>query len=192
MAEAIDVLVREHHRIEEVLASLEGFIESLGHCPELERASVRDYVRFFHRLVDLCHHGKEEKYLFVRMSAYGFSKDGGPIGSMLAEQDEGRDHLDALASVGNGEGPLTARERAFVHGHSLGYILRIRPHMAREEDILFPAVIHSLPEFVLTELARDFEKFEIESLPANFHEDLKETSARLLKAHPPKSKLVPG
>jgi len=192
MANAIEDLVREHRWIEEVLASLEGFIESLGKSPDQERGAIRDYVRFFHHLVDLCHHGKEEKYLFVKMGAYGFTKDGGPISAMLSEQDEGRDHLDVLASIGTREGPLSAKERSLVHGHGLGYILRIRPHMAREEDILFPAVVHSLPGFVLADLARDFAAFEREGLPAGFHDDLRKISARLLEAYPPKPGATAG
>jgi hemerythrin-like domain-containing protein len=101
---------------------------------------------------------------------------------MLSEQDEGRDHLDALTSIGNGLGPLSFEERENVRGHALGYIMRIRIHMSREEDVLFPIVEHSLPDFVLEELAQDFGEFEKTKLPAGFHENLRQIADSLRKA----------
>ncbi len=185
MVAAIDELVQEHRIIEEVLSSLETFLNSLGKRPERERDMMRDYARFFHALVDMCHHGKEEQYLFVKMSAYGFSKEMGPVSAMLSEQDEGRDHLDALTRIGEGVGPLTPAEIEVARGHALGYILRIRPHMMREEDILFPMAVHSLPKFVLDELAREFAEFERTSLPGGFHQKLREISKSLIASYPP-------
>lgn len=120
------------------------------------------------------------------MHAYGFAKNLGPVGAMLSEQGEGRDHLEALAVVGEGGGPLSERERDHVRGHALGYIVRIRLHMTREEDILFPMVVHSLPEFVLKDLGREFEAFEKDILPSGFRDELCAISARLLSAYPPK------
>lgn len=167
------------------LCPLETFVNSLGKRPERERDTIRDYARFFHGLVDTCHHGKEERYLFVKMNAYGFSKEMGPVSAMLSEQDEGRDHLDALAVIGEGVGPLTPTERDVARGHALGYILRIRPHMMREEDILFPMAVHSLPGFVLDELTREFAEFERSSLPAGFHQELRKISQSLIASYPP-------
>ncbi|MBP1595994.1 MAG: Hemerythrin cation binding domain protein [Acidobacteria bacterium] len=182
MRKAIEELVAEHHLIEELLSSLEKFVERLGRRPDGERAAIRDYAFFFHQMVDVCHHGKEEKHLFVKMDAYGFSREKGPVSAMLSEQDEGRDHLDALTSIGNGLGPLSFEERENVRGHALGYIMRIRIHMSREEDVLFPIVEHSLPDFVLEELAQDFGEFEKTKLPAGFHENLRQIADSLRKA----------
>ncbi len=184
MAAAIDELLAEHRVIEGVLGSLETFLASLGEHPERERGAIRDYARVFLGL-DTCHHGKEEHYLFARMAAYGFSLDGGPVSAMLSEQGEGRDHLDALAAIGKGAGALTAAEREVANGHALGYILRIRPHMKREEDILFPIILHSLPEFVLDELAGDFADFEKNGLPVGFIEEIRGISQNLIEAYPP-------
>ncbi len=185
MADAIDVLIREHRVIEEVLSSLEAFIEKLGEFPERERDCLREYARFFHEYVDKCHHGKEEDYLFVKMNAYGFSKKTGPVSAMLSEQGEGREHLNALAEVGQGEGLLGVTEREIVKGHALAYVMRIRLHMQREEDILFPMATHALPRFILEELSGDFRLFEEKSLPHGFHEKLQSISKSLLAAYPP-------
>jgi hemerythrin-like domain-containing protein len=186
MARAIENLIEEHHQIEKLLASLETFLERLGERPAEERGAIRDYVRCFHDLVDVCHHGKEERFLFVKMGAYGFSKSKGAVSAMLSEQDEGRDHLEALAALSQGNDALDADEMELVRGHALGYIMRIRPHMAREEDILFPIALHSLPAFELSGMAKDFEAFERSGLPSGFHDNLREIRDRLLTAYPPR------
>jgi hemerythrin-like domain-containing protein len=192
MSEAIVNLIREHRDIEQVLDALESFVDTLGRDPERERGDIADFVRFFEELVDRCHHGKEENYLFTRMHDYGFSREKGPVSAMLSEQGEGRDHLLALASIAAGTGILSPRERADVRGHGLGYIMRIRPHIKREEDILFPMVMHSLPEFVLDDIDRDFHTFETSVLPADFHTKIQLLSARLITAYPPNQSAPPS
>jgi len=189
MADAIENLIEEHRLIERVLGSLETFSEKLGQKPESDRETVSDFADFFHRLVDDLHHGKEEQYLFVRMSAYGFSHHAGPVSAMLSEQDEGRDHLTALQTIGQGTGPLSTRERALVKGHALGYIMRILSHMKREDDVLFPVARHVLPPFVIRELTEDFDKFDGSEENRPLHERLRQVAARLTRDYPPK---MPG
>jgi len=185
MADAIKMLAQEHRIIEQVLASLETFLDSLGHQPDRERNSICDYVHFFREFVDTYHHGKDEDILFVKMSAYGFSVEAGPILAMLSEQEEGRNHLAALETFGKGAGALSATEREIVRGRALGYILRIRPHIKSEDDILFPIVLHSLPEFVLEEIGRQYADFEPNTLPSGLPEKLRTLFEHLIKSYPP-------
>jgi hemerythrin-like domain-containing protein len=185
MADAIEILTDEHKLIETMLGSLEAFAERLGDEPESDRATVREYTDFFRKFVDECHHGKEEDYLFLRMSAYGFSNEAGPVSAMLSEQGEGREHLNALADIGQGTGPLTARERTLVKGHALGYISRIESHMKREDDILFPVARHALPPFVLEELTVEFEKFDGNAVNRPIRENLLRIARELVAKYPP-------
>jgi hemerythrin-like domain-containing protein len=187
MADAIDNLTAEHRLIEQVLGSLETFGEKVGQAPESDRRTVGDFAEFFHQLVDRCHHGKEEQYLFVRMSSYGFSNEAGPVSAMLSEQGEGRDHLSALQAIGEGSGPLSKREQTLVKGHALGYILRIISHMKREDEILFPVARHVLPPFAMQELTVEFEKFDQNAENRPIYEKLFETAKRLSGSYPPKS-----
>ncbi len=185
MTGAVEMLLEEHRLIEQVLESLEAFADAPGgEVPE--RADIRDYVDFFREYVDKCHHGKEEDYLFVRMSSYGFSQDHGPISAMLSEQDEGRDHLNAMAVVGEGSGEISAHEHELVKGHALAYVMRLRAHLRREDDILFPMVSHALPQFELDELAASFEKFDRDVLPAGFHDRMNTLARRLIGLHRPR------
>ncbi len=186
MTDAIEILINEHRLIMKMLGALEAFTERMGEEPASDRDTIRDFAEFFSKYVDECHHGKEEGFLFIRMSAYGFSNEAGPVSAMLSEQGEGREHLVALTEVGRGSGPLGSREQKLVKGHALGYILRIESHMRREDDILFPVARHVLPPHVLEDLTRSFEEFDgnSENLPRN--EMLHRTAHRLLAKYPPK------
>ena len=182
MAEAIDNLVREHRWIKQILASLEAFMDKIGNDPEGDKDRILEYVYFLREFVDTCHHGKEEKVLFPKMRDYGFSAEAGPILAMLSEQGEGRDHLVALGELcSKSQGPLSPAEREMVRGHALGYILRLKPHIQREEDILFPMVLHSLPSFVLDEIGQQYAEFERNELPPGFQDKLQEIAERLLQ-----------
>ena len=46
-----------------------------------------DFLSIF---VDKCHHGKEEEFLFPALEAKGVKREGGPIGVMLHEHEQGR------------------------------------------------------------------------------------------------------
>jgi hemerythrin-like domain-containing protein len=187
MADALDILIEEHRVIDRLLSALETFADRLGEDPDNDRAVVREFAVFFSYFVDTCHHGKEENHLFPRMSAFGFSRAGGPVSAMLSEQGEGRDHLNALIAIGAGSGSLTSQERSLVRGHALGYILRIQMHMKREDEILFPVARHSLPAFVLQELAQDFENFIQRDLASPTHREILKAGQNLALKYPPKS-----
>jgi hemerythrin-like domain-containing protein len=185
MSDPIAMLTREHRVIEKVLGALETFAERLGTEGVDERTAVREFASFFRDYVDMCHHGKEEDYLFIKMTSHGFSRDSGPLGAMLSEQGEGREHLAALRSVSEGSGPLNRDERELVRGHALAYIMRIGPHIRREDAILFPMVSRSLPATVLAELAREFERFDRQLADSGLLGKLHEAADRLQRAFPP-------
>jgi hemerythrin-like domain-containing protein len=192
MADAIDILIEEHRLIQRVLDSLESFAESVDEERASDRSTLGEFAEFFRQYVDVCHHGKEEGYLFVRMNTYGFSNEAGPISAMLSEQGEGREHLSALAEIAQDSGPLTARECALVKGHALGYIMRIQHHMKREDDILFPVARHSLPVFVLQELRDAFEDFDRNVLTLAVRDKLVRSAQELSTRYPPgQSRPVP-
>ncbi len=186
MPDVIEILIDEHRLIERVLGALDAFLERMGEEPENDRATVGEFAGFFHHFVDACHHGKEEDHLFVRMNAYGFSNQGGPVSAMLSEQGEGREHLNALAAIAEGSGPLSRHEQALVRGHALGYILRIQSHMKREDDILFPVARHALPPFVMRELEVEFENFDVNVLTRGLHEKLLQAARKLSTKYPPR------
>jgi hemerythrin-like domain-containing protein len=90
------ILSDEHRVIERVLTALEGLIKRPvgGSLDDWKKA-----VDFFRTFADQCHHFKEEKVLFPAMEEHGIPSDGGPIGMMLTEHEEGRSYVRGMAAA---------------------------------------------------------------------------------------------
>ena len=94
-----DILSDKHRVIERVLDALQR-LTLLPVNQSLEQ--WRKALEFFRHFTDQCHHFKEEKVLFPALEKHGISRQGGPIGMMLAEHEEGRGHVRLMiASVEN-------------------------------------------------------------------------------------------
>jgi hemerythrin-like domain-containing protein len=169
---ATDELRTEHRAIERMLAILEAAAQRIergeGVRPDLFHQGV-DFVRNF---ADRCHHAKEEENLFPRMEARGVPRDGGPIGVMLFEHEEGRAYIRAIAGAieayGRGvDGSGVARTIAKnVHG----YVDLLRHHIMKEDNVLFPMADRVLSAADQAELERRFEQIETERIGPDVHE----------------------
>jgi hemerythrin-like domain-containing protein len=182
---AIEQLMNEHRLIEQVLASLESFAEQIHSGAEAERGTVKDYADFFNNFADKCHHGKEEDRLFVKMTESGFPREYGPIAVMLAEHTEGREHVGALAAVGGGSGPLTEGERAQIVSHATGYVPLLRAHIMKEDNILYPMAVQTIPPAEFDRMADEFEAFEASVMGEGAHERFHALAEALVAAYPP-------
>ncbi len=92
-----EILSDEHRVIEVVLSCLEKISEealSTGALNEESAVQAVDVIRTF---ADKCHHGKEENHLFARLVENGVPKEGGPIGQMLLEHEQGRAYVKSMA-----------------------------------------------------------------------------------------------
>jgi hemerythrin-like domain-containing protein len=183
---AIEILMGEHRLIEQVLGSLETFVEEAGSGGQApDRSAVADYAAFFRGFADACHHGKEEDILFARMIERGFSREAGPIAVMLEEHRLGRGHVSGLAEVGAGSGPLEAAERASVLTHALDFIPLLRGHILKEDRILYPMAVHALTAGELDAMEAAFHSFEKRSRADGTYERLQDLAARLQAAFRP-------
>ncbi len=127
------VLKDEHRVIEKVLDATE---RALRH-DSIDRSFFEKALDFFRNFADGCHHAKEEDELFPVLEKLGIPRDGGPIGCMLKEHEEGRscvrviaDNLEAAAG-----GNRTAVEA--VRQAAENYIELLRQHIQKEDNVLF-------------------------------------------------------
>ncbi len=185
MHKAIDTLMHEHRVIEQVLGSLETFVGNARNGASVDRDTVRRYADFFKNFADKCHHGKEEDRLFVKMGAFGFPSDFGPIAVMLSEHAEGRGHVGALASIGSGTEPLSASEIDDLCEHASAYIPMLRAHIQKEDNILYPMALQAIPAAEMDALAESYETFEKEIMGAGEHEKFHALAEELVAAYPP-------
>ena len=87
--QATSVLMDEHRIIERMLGDLELASERLASGAPIRPGFFLDAAEFVKGFADGCHHRKEEGVLFPAMELAGVAREGGPIGVMLAEHEEG-------------------------------------------------------------------------------------------------------
>jgi hemerythrin-like domain-containing protein len=168
--EATRILMEEHRVIERVLAALQVAAERLNHQEELRPAFFLNAALFIKNFADGCHHRKEEGVLFVAMVEAGVRKEGGPVGAMLADHEQGRAFTREMKDAAQKweAGDLSAR--AAVVANALGYVALLRQHIHKEDMILFPMADKLIPPDVQDKITSDFERIEIEETGEGIHE----------------------
>jgi hemerythrin-like domain-containing protein len=161
------ILSDEHRVIERVLGALEGLttrslMGSLDHWK-----NALDFIRHF---ADQCHHYKEEKVLFPALEEHGIPRDGGPVGMMLIEHEEGRSYVKAMfAALGQIEAAdESAQSDLFENARQ--YVRLLREHIQKEDDVLFRMADEVIPADEQRQLLKNFETHEAEEMGAEVHE----------------------
>lgn len=152
------ILMDEHRVIERVLACLEILADQGEQAGKIDAEPASDAVEFIRVFADAAHHGKEEARLFPAMEARGLPAHAGPTSVMRSEHEQGR-HLvrhmdDALESAARGEAPAVEQ---FV-GAARSFVLLLRDHIAKEDQVLFPMADGLLPPDEQQALLRAFEE----------------------------------
>lgn len=147
-----EVLREEHEVILRGLAVLERLGGKLAAGKPVNPDTLQRLANFFRTFADRCHHAKEEKLLFPALEQHGVPKEGGPLGVMLMEHEEGRALVRTFAA-GN---PPTAAEAI------QRFVVLLRDHIAKENEILFPLSDRVLPEQEQKAILEAFEAAEKE------------------------------
>ena len=87
---ATDELRNEHQGIELMLRILQAIAGKLGQGEQIGSGQLNGIMEFLSIFVDKCHHGKEEEFLFPALEAAGVQREGGPIGVLMGEHEQGR------------------------------------------------------------------------------------------------------
>jgi hemerythrin-like domain-containing protein len=162
-----EILSDEHRVIERVLSALEKLtrLPVSGSVEHWQKA-----LEFFRHFADQCHHFKEEEVLFPAMETHGIPSEGGPIGMMLAEHEEGRAHVKFMsAAVEQFATGSTASEESLL-SHARAYLILLREHIQKEDDILFRMADEVITQDEQRQLLRRFEEHEAEAMGAGAHE----------------------
>ena len=165
-----DELKHEHQII---LIALDGVeremqrVQGGGPVPEERVGQMIDFVQNF---ADRCHHAKEENLLFTRMQDRGLPVNGGPIGAMLQEHEEGRRLVRAAAQALPSAAGGDAADAAALASNLLAYVRLLRQHIDKEDNVLYPMADQILTAADQTELAAAFERVEAEEMGEGTHE----------------------
>lgn len=144
------ILRDEHEVILRALALLERLGERLEAAQPVDRETLAWLRGFFSTFADRCHHGKEEQHLFPALERHGVPKEGGPLGVMLLEHEEGRALVRAMVGGTDQQSGESIRK----------YTALLRAHIDKENGILFPLAEQVLPGQEQHEMARAFEEVE--------------------------------
>ncbi len=167
---ATEELKTEHRVIEKVLTGLAGLAGRAQEAGAVAREAAERALEILRNFADRCHHAKEERHLFKVMEERGVPVEGGPIGVMLAEHEEGRGHVrgmaEHLAGAASGEGEAV---RSFV-ARAQAYVELLREHIWKEDNVLFPMAEKVLSEQDDERLEEAFEAIEREEMGRGTHE----------------------
>lgn len=166
--EATKILSEEHRLIERYLVVLEKITGQKNFAREdvSDLTQILDFIRTF---ADRCHHGKEEEFLFPMLEQRGIPKEGGPIGMMLLEHEEGRKYVAGFARALEDfkKGQNTWDQ---IQENAQAYIGFLRNHIPKEDNILYPQGAEVLNEADDQKLLVDFERIEKERIEPGVHE----------------------
>ncbi len=164
---ATEALKQDHRVIEKVLGALEWLKEHSGvHSLETWKKTV-DFIRNF---ADRCHHLKEEKLFFPALEERGIPNEGGPIGMMLMEHEEGRGYVRAMAGALDGWEKGQEASQAVVIENARAYVRLLREHIQKEDEILFQMADDVLTQEEQKHLLRQFEEHEAKEIGTGVHE----------------------
>ena len=157
---ATDILYEEHRIIMKVLECLQKIVAEAEENNKLNAGSASQAIDFFRNFADGCHHAKEEDRLFIVMQENGIPREGGPIGVMLMEHDDGRRFVRGMARavVQASDGDGNAIDQFAENARD--FIALLRGHIDKEDQVLFPMAGQVLNEQVAETLLSDFRRIE--------------------------------
>ncbi len=167
MTQAIEDLRGEHTAILAALQTLGALSRRVEKGQDVDRRDIHAFVGFLREFADKCHHGKEEGILFPALVKAGIPEKGGPVGVMLSEHVKGRELVKKMEAAFAG----SPNPAAFVEAASL-YAALLEAHIAKENEVLFPAAEKALSEPQMAEIFKGFEQHEEKVIGAGRHEEL--------------------
>ncbi|MFO7687149.1 MAG: hemerythrin domain-containing protein [Desulfobacterales bacterium] len=163
-------LKNEHRGIEQMLRVLSAISEKVGRGAPLHAEHMDGIMEFLAVFVDKCHHGKEEEFLFPALEAAGVPREGGPIGVLLNEHEQGRQLVALLKGFVADYRSGDPQAGAGIQRVAKEYVELLKQHIAKEDNVLFPMADAKLDAARDTKLFEDFEKLERERIGVGKHE----------------------
>lgn len=166
MGKATQDLRKEHDAILHVLEILDAMISD----DKKEDTEMLQYyselVYFLKTFADKCHHGKEENHLFVDLEKHGVPNEGGPIGVMLYDHNQGRKYIALMNKA------VEAKDLTAFNDVAAKYRDLMRSHIEKENNVLFVMADKILDDAKQDELFEIFEQHEETVIGHGVHEEL--------------------
>ncbi|MFZ0614060.1 MAG: hemerythrin domain-containing protein [Desulfobacterales bacterium] len=168
---ATNELRNEHQGIELMLRVLQTLADKSGRAERIQAEHLDGILEFLSIFVDKCHHGKEEEFLFPTLEAKGVRRDGGPIGVLLTEHEEGR---KLVAKLKTAAARYTSGDKTAAAGFQStisDYVTLLTQHIEKENTVLFAMADAKLDATKDKELFDAFEQLERDRIGPGKHEE---------------------
>lgn len=181
---AIEILEKEHESILKMIEVTQTILNN-GDESKINLNHVEKIIDFIKNFADKYHHLKEEDVLFAEMEKHGMPREGGPIGVMLNEHDEGRAYIklaeEGISALKLGDSSAINQ----IKDNLLNYCTLLTNHIYKENNILYPMAERFLPSEILEVMTDEFLEANL-STPDNEYTDkylhlVNELSTKYLK-----------
>jgi hemerythrin-like domain-containing protein len=154
-----EVLEREHHYIQQVVASLLLLADELEKGEAVPAKTLADIMEFLRTFADRCHHGKEEACLFPLLEQKGVPPQGCPLGVLKKEHDAGRSLVAQLAILSD-RYTKDGSDKELLRTSLLSLAELYGGHIWKEDYLLFPMtnkILSAEEQDQLTKLFNDID-----------------------------------
>jgi hemerythrin-like domain-containing protein len=172
-------LMREHGVLSRVLLIYEEAARRLIGQRELPPEVLADSAGIIRTFIENYHEKNEENYLFPRFEKAGKLVD--LVKVLRTQHEAGRRLTESIQELSTLAAFKNAGERSRVTTAIHKFIRMYRPHKAREDTVLFPALRSVVSAHEFAALGEQFEDKEHELLGANGFENMVDKVAGLEK-----------
>jgi hemerythrin-like domain-containing protein len=174
--DATEDLMREHGVLNRVLLVYDYFIHRIDQKQDLKPEYVTGAANIIRQFVEDYHERQEEQFLFPRFQKAGVLTDLVPV--LKAQHEAGRKLTDQTLSLANSR---SADDRAKLAQVLRQFVRMYRPHEAREDTVLFPAVRKIVSPHEFDALGEQFEANEHKQFGADGFEMYRDKVAEMEK-----------
>jgi hemerythrin-like domain-containing protein len=165
-------LKMEHEAVRLTLRILDKICRRIEKSEEIsDLRHIDQLLEFFKVFVDKCHHGKEEELLFPALENVGVSREGGPIGVLLHEHQQGREFVRSMNATLSHYTQGDRKAAAEFVKTARSYINLLDQHIDKENGVLFPLAEKHLSAQEQAQLWEGFEMIEARKIGAGKHEE---------------------
>lgn len=172
---AIEELKAEHEAVLLTIRILDKITSKLEAGQAIDIRHLDQILEFLKVFVDQCHHGKEEKVLFPAMEEAGIPREGGPLGVMFYEHDQGRSFVQGLRSGVEDYRDGKDKAIAEISKYAQNYGQLLTAHIDKENNVLYVMAERVLSSDKMAEMAEAFAVIEETEIGPNKHAEFHRT-----------------
>jgi hemerythrin-like domain-containing protein len=175
-------LSREHRQATHLLGAFRRYLRHIEEDNVPDSREPSGLIDFLEESLFQRHEEKEEGLLLPELARMGLSWSDGALAEVRHEHRQGRYLLRSLKHAMRQGVAWSKEDRAHFLANAHEWVVFLRDHMLREEQVLFPFVDSRLSDDSDEILARQFEQIDREyGAMADFHDMQKAGEAFLAK-----------